>query len=47
MFPEAHPVRELEAQGLLAKPEDVARTIWSLLDRDLPTGSILHIRDFT
>ncbi|GAA2816248.1 SDR family NAD(P)-dependent oxidoreductase [Kribbella solani] len=39
--------RELEAQGLLAKPESVARAIWSLLDRDLDNGTVLHIRDIT
>jgi benzil reductase ((S)-benzoin forming) len=39
--------REMDAKGLLAKPEDVARTIWSLLDRDLENGSVLHVRDVT
>lgn len=39
--------RELDAQGLLSKPEDVARSIWSLLDRDLPNGTVLHISDVT
>jgi benzil reductase ((S)-benzoin forming) len=47
MFPEAYRFRELDAQGGLAKPEDVARTIWSLLDRDIPNGSVLHVRDLT
>ncbi len=45
LFPEAHRFRELDALGLLAKPEDVARTIWSLLYREIPNGSVLHIRD--
>ncbi|MFK4088123.1 SDR family oxidoreductase [Kribbella sp. NPDC020789] len=45
--PESHRFRQLEADGQLAKPEDVARAIWSLLDRDLPNGSVLHIRDLT
>ena len=39
--------RELAALGKLAKPETVARAIWSLLDRDLANGSVLHIRDLT
>lgn len=45
VFPEASHFRELEAAGGLAKPEDVARIIWSLLDRDLPNGSVLHVKD--
>jgi len=45
--PESGRFRELDAQGLLAKPEDVARAIWSLLDRELPNGTVLHIRDVT
>jgi benzil reductase ((S)-benzoin forming) len=45
--PESNRFREMDAQGLLAKPEDVARTIWSLLDRNIDNGSVLHIRDFT
>jgi NAD(P)-dependent dehydrogenase (short-subunit alcohol dehydrogenase family) len=39
--------REMQALGNLAKPETVARAIWSLLDRDLPSGTVLHIRDVT
>ncbi|WP_165546776.1 SDR family NAD(P)-dependent oxidoreductase [Kribbella soli] len=39
--------REMQALGNLAKPETVARTIWSLLDRDLPSGTVLHVRDVT
>ncbi|MFI7061381.1 SDR family NAD(P)-dependent oxidoreductase [Kribbella sp. NPDC050124] len=46
-FPEASRFRDLEARGGLAKPEDVARTIWSLLDRDLPNGSVLHVKDLS
>jgi len=45
--PDAQRFRELDALGLLAKPEDVARSIWSLLDRDLPNGTVLHISDLT
>ncbi len=39
--------REMQALGKLAKPDTVARTIWSLLDRDLPSGTVLHVRDVT
>ncbi|MFG1815341.1 SDR family NAD(P)-dependent oxidoreductase [Kribbella sp. NPDC049174] len=46
-FPEAYRFRDLEAHGGLAKPEDVARTIWSLLDRDVPNGTVLHIKDLS
>ena len=49
--PEQVPVagrfRNLEARGRLEKPETAARAIWSLLDRDLDNGSVLHIRDVT
>ncbi|MEU4195338.1 SDR family NAD(P)-dependent oxidoreductase [Kribbella sp. NPDC026611] len=45
--PAAARFRELAAQGKLAKPETVARTIWSLLDRDLENGTVLHVRDVT
>lgn len=44
VFPEAHRFRELDARGGLAKPEDVARTIWSLLDRSIPNGAVLHVK---
>lgn len=39
--------REMQALDNLAKPETVARTIWSLLDRDLSSGTVLHVRDVT
>ncbi|GAA1719747.1 SDR family oxidoreductase [Kribbella yunnanensis] len=45
--PEVRRFRQLEADGQLAKPEDVARIIWSLLDRELPNGAVLHVRDVT
>jgi NAD(P)-dependent dehydrogenase (short-subunit alcohol dehydrogenase family) len=47
VFPEARRFRELAAKGELAKPEDVARKIWSLLDRYVPNGAVLHVRDLT
>lgn len=43
--PESARFREMEALGRLAKPETVARTIWSLLDRNLENGAVLHVRD--
>lgn len=45
--PVSNRFREMDALGKLAKPENVARTIWSLLDRDLETGAVLHVRDVT
>ncbi|HEY3561743.1 MAG TPA: SDR family NAD(P)-dependent oxidoreductase [Kribbella sp.] len=45
--PAASRFRELEALGKLEKPETVARTIWSLLSRDLDSGTVLHVRDVT
>ena len=45
--PESKRFREMDTQGLLSKAEDIARTIWSTLDRDLDNGSVLHIRDLT
>jgi benzil reductase ((S)-benzoin forming) len=45
--PESARFRELAEQGKLAKPEVVARTIWSLLDRELENGTVLHVRDVT
>lgn len=45
--PESARFRELDQQGLLAKAENVARIIWSTLDRDVDNGAILHIRDLT
>lgn len=45
--PESQRFRQLEADGQLAKPEDVARTIWSLLDLELPNGTVMHVRDVT
>jgi len=45
--PESDRFRELESLGKLEKPETVARIIWSLLDRDLDNGAVLHVRDMT
>jgi len=45
LLPNARRFRELEARGGLSRPEDVARKIWSLLNRSLENGSVLHIND--
>ena len=47
MFPEVSRFLKLDAEGGLAKPEDTARTIWSLLDRDIANGAVLYIPDLT
>ncbi|HZX03279.1 SDR family NAD(P)-dependent oxidoreductase [Kribbella sp.] len=46
-LPESGRFRELEATGRLEKPETAARAIWSLLDRDLDSGTVLHLREVT
>ena len=43
--PESTRFREMEALGQLSKPENVARIIWSLLDRDVDSGAVLHVQD--
>jgi benzil reductase ((S)-benzoin forming) len=37
----------MKDNGALAPPSHAARAIWSLLDRDLDNGAILHVRDLT
>lgn len=44
-FPRADRFRDLHASGSLTTPEDAARGIWSLLDRDLDNGSVVDLRD--
>lgn len=44
-FPEVERFRELHDDGTLREPAAVARELWALLDRDLPNGSILDLRD--
>lgn len=44
-FPCADRFRELHANGSLTSPEEAARGIWSLLDRDLDNGSVVDLRD--
>jgi benzil reductase ((S)-benzoin forming) len=44
-FPSRKKFVDLHAAGKLADPEDVARTVWSLLDRGLDNGSVVDLRD--
>lgn len=46
-FPQAPRFRAMKDNGALAPPSDAAHAIWSLLDRDLDNGAILHVRDLT
>lgn len=43
-FPEVARFHELNDQGILRDPADVARDLWALLDRELPNGSVLDLR---
>ena len=43
-FPEVERFDALHRDGILRDPRDVARELWSLLDRNLPNGSILDLR---
>jgi NAD(P)-dependent dehydrogenase (short-subunit alcohol dehydrogenase family) len=44
-FPERDRFEELHASGQLRRPLDVARELWALLDRDVPNGAVLDLRD--
>ncbi len=44
-FPEVERFRQLHAEGALLDPAAVARALWSLLDEDLETGTVLDLRD--
>lgn len=44
-FPSRQKFVDLHAAGKLADPADVARRIWSLLDRGLDNGSVVDLRD--
>jgi NAD(P)-dependent dehydrogenase (short-subunit alcohol dehydrogenase family) len=43
-FPEVARFQALYEDGVLRVPAAVARELWSLLDRDLPNGSVLDLR---
>ena len=44
-FPSRQKFVDLHAAGKLSDPADVARRIWSLLDRGLDNGSVVDLRD--
>jgi len=44
-FPEVERFVDLHREGALRRPADVARELWALLDRELPNGSVLDLRD--
>lgn len=43
-FPDVDRFRGLHDEGQLAEPADVARRLWSLLDTDVETGSVVDLR---
>jgi len=44
-FPEVDKFVALHEEGALRDPADVARELWALLDRELPNGAVLDLRD--
>jgi NAD(P)-dependent dehydrogenase (short-subunit alcohol dehydrogenase family) len=44
-FPAVEKFRELHRSRALVDPEDAARRIWALLDRDLESGSVVDLRE--
>ncbi len=44
-FPEVRRFVELHGRGELRNPEEAARDIWALLDRDLENGAVVDLRD--
>jgi benzil reductase ((S)-benzoin forming) len=44
-FPEVARFVELHEQGALRDPDEVARELWALLDRSLPNGAVLDLRE--
>lgn len=44
-FPQRRKFEDLHREGKLADPADVARRMWQLLDSDLPTGTVVDLRD--
>lgn len=44
-FPEVERFAALHREGALRDPREVARELWALLDRDLPNGAVLDLRD--
>ncbi len=46
-FPKRQKFVDLHQRGELADPREVARKIWTLLDRDLENGTVLDLRELT
>ncbi len=44
-FPDVERFRELAERGGLRDPLDAARDIWSLLERELPNGAVVDLRE--
>jgi hypothetical protein len=44
-FPEVQRFHELAERGELRAPEEAARDVWSLLDRELPNGAVVDLRE--
>ena len=44
-FPKGQKFLDLHEAGELADPDDVARQIWSLLDGDVESGSVVDLRE--
>ncbi len=44
-FPQRQKFLDLHAAGRLSDPDDVARRIWALLERDLDNGSVFDLRE--
>ncbi len=44
-FPEVERFRTYHAEGALRDPDEVARELWALLERDLENGAVLDLRD--
>lgn len=44
-FPQLARFRELHEDGDLRDPDQVAKELWALLDRDLENGAVVDLRD--
>ena len=44
-FPDAETFRSLHREGALRSPDEAARDLWALLDRELENGAVLDLRD--
>jgi len=44
-FPKRQKFLDLHAEGKLTDPDDAARDIWSLLEADLDTGTVVDLRE--